>query len=202
MAPREICLWTTWTTLRIAACACSLSGKFVACKPLWIRHGRASDYRKDFSRHFRRLGLENLGQGPQRAGCLSVAFLCLAVGLALASPRVPTELFQHWVHSHEEDTKSMLVYRPASYSFPLSRGRDGFEIRSDGGFVLFFMGPTDRVERAVGHWESIGNQTIRVRFEDEKIKSRVMRISSVSKDILRVERQSNSGSGSPSILEY
>ena len=37
-----------------------------------------------------------------------------------------------WIHSYEEDTEDVRVYRPRSYDFPLSRGRTGFEIKKNG----------------------------------------------------------------------
>ena len=41
-------------------------------------------------------------------------------------------LYQHWVHSHEEDTNTEIVFRPATYNFPRSRGRRSFELKTDG----------------------------------------------------------------------
>jgi hypothetical protein len=43
----------------------------------------------------------------------------------------PRHLFQRWLHSHEEDTGTERVYRPAGFAFPPSRGRTGFELRPD-----------------------------------------------------------------------
>jgi hypothetical protein len=42
---------------------------------------------------------------------------------------------RHWVHSHEEDTQDVRIYRPAGYDFPLSRGRVGVEFREGGELV-------------------------------------------------------------------
>ena len=36
-----------------------------------------------------------------------------------------TCILGQWIHSHEEDAKGVMVYRPANYSFPPSRGRVG-----------------------------------------------------------------------------
>lgn len=36
---------------------------------------------------------------------------------------LPQEIFKHWVHSHEDDTKDIKVFRPVDYKFPPSRGR-------------------------------------------------------------------------------
>jgi len=37
-----------------------------------------------------------------------------------------------WVHSHEEDSDEEMVFRPAAYEFPPSRGRRSFELKPDG----------------------------------------------------------------------
>ena len=57
-----------------------------------------------------------------------------------------------WVHAHEEDTGSMLVYRPASYSLPPSRGRTALDLRPDGSYTETSPGPTDRPEETAGIW--------------------------------------------------
>ncbi len=41
-------------------------------------------------------------------------------------------LAQHWVHSHEEDTEEEMVFRPASYPFPPSRGRKSLQLEPGG----------------------------------------------------------------------
>ena len=49
-------------------------------------------------------------------------------------------IYKHWIHSHEEDTEDKKVYRPSTFEFPPSRGRDGFEIKENGEFILSFPG--------------------------------------------------------------
>src|SRR5215475_12064281 len=49
----------------------------------------------------------------------------------------------HWTHSHEEDTPDAMIYRPASYSFPPSRGRMGLEFRSGGDLVYYGIARAD-----------------------------------------------------------
>lgn len=62
-------------------------------------------------------------------------------------------LHQHWIHSREEDTATEMVFRPASYDFPLARGRKSFEINSDGTLINYGMSPTDREEETEGVWK-------------------------------------------------
>jgi hypothetical protein len=90
---------------------------------------------------------------------------------------VPDDLMRHWVHSHEEDSGDVRVYRPAGYDFPPARGRRGFELRPGGELVLYGPGATDRPEAATGRWSASGSG--RVRLGDEEVE-----IVSVSSDRL------------------
>jgi hypothetical protein len=58
-----------------------------------------------------------------------------------------------WTHSHEEDSGDLVVYRPTSYAFPRSRGRDSFELAADGSLVERAIGPADRSVPSPGRWE-------------------------------------------------
>lgn len=72
----------------------------------------------------------------------------------MASRRaVPNALLGHWVHSHEEDTATAMVFRPASFRFPPSRGRTGFELRGDHSLVEIALGAADVPTEATGRWE-------------------------------------------------
>ena len=53
-------------------------------------------------------------------------------------------LARHWVHAHEEDSPSTLVYRPKGYVLPPARGRKALELEPSGGYVEHGYGPTDR----------------------------------------------------------
>jgi hypothetical protein len=61
-------------------------------------------------------------------------------------------LHRRWVHSHEEDTETELVFRPDTYSFPPSRGRRSFELRRDGTYRERGPGPADAPEESAGRW--------------------------------------------------
>jgi hypothetical protein len=67
-------------------------------------------------------------------------------------------LAQRWVHSHEEDTDQEMVFRPASFNFPLSRGRRSIDIKPNGSVLESGPGPTDRTEIAEGAWKLAGDQ--------------------------------------------
>lgn len=108
------------------------------------------------------------------------------------SPRQPNELplviFQHWIHSYEEDATDAKVYRPSHYNFPPSRGRSGFEIRKNGEFINYGIAPTDGIRKVGGRWKAEGTNIIRVYLEDPKQKSYVMKILSCDENVLRIEK--------------
>jgi hypothetical protein len=62
-------------------------------------------------------------------------------------------LRNRWIHSYEEDTDSEMVFRPANFDFPRSRGRTGFELRPDQSLVEIQSGAADRPQTMQGRWE-------------------------------------------------
>ena len=64
----------------------------------------------------------------------------------------PPALLQHWVHSHEDDKGGEMVFRPASYDFPLSRGRRSLDLRAKGELHRGAPGADDRPVTSQGSW--------------------------------------------------
>jgi len=95
-------------------------------------------------------------------------------------------LGQTWVHSHEEDTEEEMVFRPATFQFPPSRGRVSFELQPDGNLVEAGIAPTDGPEYTQGTWE-VGDDDLRLQTDPSK-PPRVMRIVSVDEDRLVIEK--------------
>jgi len=88
-------------------------------------------------------------------------------------------ILQHWIRSHEEDTDTEMVFRPASFNFPPARGRKGFELSPDGALIDYGIGPTDRRQQTSGKWKRTGdNLTL------DAGARRVLKIVSVSNDRL------------------
>ena len=97
-------------------------------------------------------------------------------------------LTQHWVHSYEEDVDDLQVYRPVDYSFPLSRGRSGFEVQENGKFIYYSIGPTDRPQAILGDWELITDTRIRVALEEGESQPFVLEIIEVGEDYIKVRK--------------
>ncbi|MDQ0850495.1 hypothetical protein QFZ65_002433 [Arthrobacter sp. B3I9] len=69
----------------------------------------------------------------------------------------PAELVGIWLHSHEEDSGSTMVFRPRHYAFRPARWRDAIEVQADGRCVWHGSGPDDRGQAMPGRWEDLGN---------------------------------------------
>jgi hypothetical protein len=93
-------------------------------------------------------------------------------------------LHQHWVHSHEEDTATETVYRPASFAFPRSRGRSAMALKPDGGLVETGPGPTDRPQESRGIWKLEGDDTLSFHETGKQKPNRTMKIVSLDQDRL------------------
>jgi hypothetical protein len=44
------------------------------------------------------------------------------------------------------------TYRPSTYAFPLSRGREGWDFRADGTAIRYAIAPADGNEADTGRW--------------------------------------------------
>ncbi len=105
------------------------------------------------------------------------------------SPKSPMNvLCQHWIHSHEEDTQSEMVLRPASFKFPPSRGRKGFELRADGVLIKTGIGPTDRPQEAQGTWKLESPGRLTFYSASQSAPTHVMEIVSAEKDRLVIKK--------------
>lgn len=86
--------------------------------------------------------------------------LCFANGCAGYQER--PELYQHWVHSHEEDERERdyHVYRPSTYDFPPARGRESFQLKQDGIAIAHPIAPNDGNLTIMRKWKTEGDRLI------------------------------------------
>ena len=108
-------------------------------------------------------------------------------------PIPPALLDVEWVHSHEEDTPTEQVFRPAGWKFPPARGRDSLRLRADGALVEGRPGPDDRPMAAAAHWRAASPKTVEVfrgaAPQGGRAPDKVLEIVSVAKDRLVVRRK-------------
>jgi hypothetical protein len=69
-------------------------------------------------------------------------------------------LVGRWVHAHEEDSDSEMIFRPATHPLPPARGRTSLELRPDGTYVQLAPGPVDVPEESAGRWSLEGTQLV------------------------------------------
>ena len=99
----------------------------------------------------------------------------------------PAEVLGLWLHSHEEDSGSTNVYRPASYDFPVSRDRTAVELRPDGTYIEYDSGPDDRGRALVGRWEDTGSGGIQLTVRRADGSARTRQVSSCADGVLVLE---------------
>jgi hypothetical protein len=95
--------------------------------------------------------------------------LAMVMVIALSSCRPgPTreDLYQTWLHSFEEDKADIMMFRPNVYPFPPARGREGFTIASDGGFVWHAIAPADGTTNRRGTWKRAGDSGLAITLTD------------------------------------
>jgi len=96
-------------------------------------------------------------------------------------------LTRHWIHSHEEDTDIEMVFRPADFHFPPSRGRTGFELKSDGSLIQTGIAPTDGPQESRGTWKLADDQLL-LYTKSKTQPARILKIEQVAPDRLVIKK--------------
>ena len=97
-------------------------------------------------------------------------------------------LLRRWLHSHEEDTADVRVYRPADYPFPPARGRDGFEFRPRGEFVYVGIARADGTEESSGRWTVEAPNRIRIDVDIQRVEPLRLEVVSCDAEKLTIKR--------------
>jgi hypothetical protein len=101
---------------------------------------------------------------------------------------LPQAIFRHWVHVREEDTQDIEVYKPAGSPLPPAFGRDGFEMRKDGRFIQYLIGPADEPIPAYGHWRQVGERKVVVELVNPTHQAFAFEIVDVDTRVLKIRR--------------
>jgi hypothetical protein len=128
------------------------------------------------------------GPGGADPGPVAGAIPDPALAVAPAMVGNLEDLFQHWVHSREEERSrgTAQIFRPAaSKEFPPSRFRMAYKFARDGGCEFYFLSPDDGHHFKACRWTiSAGNPTILEIIATETTTS--YRIVELSGDVLRL----------------
>ena len=96
-------------------------------------------------------------------------------------------IFSSWIHSNEEDDKTKEVYRPPSYDFPPSRGREGIAIEENGTIIFGNLDVDDRSQKIIGDFKIKEPNILNIFFKDNIIQHS-MTILSCEKDRLIIQK--------------
>ena len=98
-------------------------------------------------------------------------------------------LCRRWVRSRGEDSATELVYRPADFPLPPSRGRSGFEFKEDGTFKRIGIGATDISRVEAGTWRIDDAQPDQIHVEVAG-EDKVFQIQDLAPDRLSIQKSS------------
>jgi hypothetical protein len=116
------------------------------------------------------------------------------------SAALPPAIFRHWIHSREEDAGGLLVYRPEGFPFPVSHGRDGFELTPSGRFILEEVGPADGIITTTGRWTFLGQRRVAVTFSGTKAMF-TFEVVDLDDTVLRIRRATCNGTSRAPVLD-
>jgi hypothetical protein len=129
---------------------------------------------------------------------------CVSMQVLSASPALPpaaaatsartlpvvdiSNLFQHWVHSSEEERPGNKdrVFRPAeSWNFPPSRFRMAYKFAPNGSCEFYFLSPDDAHYFKACTWTISEHESVILRISAEDVTTSY-RITALSSTLLRV----------------
>ena len=89
--------------------------------------------------------------------CILVVSVCACSankrGKSIANDENTVVVTGSWVHSHEEDKNNVKVFRPSSYKFPPSRGREKIVLKENNRLEYTPIAPNDFPETYIGSWK-------------------------------------------------
>jgi len=100
---------------------------------------------------------------------------------------LPELLQKRWLHSHEEDSDTEMVFRPASFKFPPSRGRAGFDLKANQSYIDIGIAPVDGPQESRGTWKLRDDQ-LELFKSASPTPTRTLQIVSADKDRLVVKK--------------
>lgn len=103
---------------------------------------------------------------------------------AQGTQALPDSLWQHWIHSFEDDGPGVRAYRPKGYAFPPARGREGFRLEHDGRYVLYSIARGDGNAESSGTWKRVAPDTLEVKAAGGPAER--LRIISVTGELLKL----------------
>lgn len=99
---------------------------------------------------------------------------------------LPHDIFRRWTDTRQ-DEGDVRVFRPHGEVTEPARFRESFEIRADGAFIDFVLGPNDAVVPLAGRWRATGPFTMEVgSFQDGSGQARTLELASYQGTVLKI----------------
>lgn len=104
----------------------------------------------------------------------------------VAPPPQAKALVRAWRHSQEEDQGAVQVYRPATYSFPPARGRDGLTFEPNGRLSKLAIAPTDGMQSLPGRWSWESAHVLHLQVNGQPAQDYRLEVVELTPQILKV----------------
>ena len=99
---------------------------------------------------------------------------------------LPSDIFRRRTDTRQ-DEGDIRVFRPHGEVTEPARFRESFEIRADGAFIDFVLGPNDAVVPLAGRWRTTGPFTLEVgSFENGSGQARTLELASYQGTVLKI----------------
>ena len=95
-------------------------------------------------------------------------------------------IFQKWLHSYEEDTQGIKIYRPSSFDYPIGWGRHGMKFKDDGTYILYDIAPNDEMVQICGNWKSLSKDQLEITFPAGEKETFILEIKELKPQVLKI----------------
>jgi len=100
-----------------------------------------------------------------------------------------SKLTDKWIHSHEEDTEDVMVFRKENFEFPPSRGREKMEFKEDGTFVKTSIKSNCGFEEKKGKFEETSPDEIKINIKTNDISNVNSMKLILDRDTLKIKKE-------------
>ncbi len=98
-------------------------------------------------------------------------------------------IFQKWLHSYEEDSGNLKVYRPSSFDYPLGWGRAGMKFKENGCFNIYEFSPNDEQVLIHGLWKQITKNRFEITFPLGEKETYIIEIKELKSQLLIINKE-------------
>lgn len=104
---------------------------------------------------------------------------------------LPPSLYNKWMRVHEEDSAGYWAFLPpgSDRQLPPAHGREVYEFKPGHTFILHTYGPADRPLAYEGSWKMVGENKVKVQFQQKEVDDFSLQIISHSPERLYLSKE-------------